>query len=306
MIAGRGSPRLGLALALVGFCNFSVGDAVVKSMAGAFPATAASTLRFAFAAAGMGAIIAIVRGRQGFRVPLPGLQMARGLALSIATVCVFLGMQLMPLADATAVQFAAPLITALLSALLLRESAPPVVWLASALAFAGVMVILQPNVLALGPAALFPLGNAAAMACLMLLNRRTAHAAPALEMQFLVTAFGLPVLVAITTIGHFSGWAPVPVPDPLILAKCAFIALTATLSHALIFIATTRAPASLVAPMMYAQILAASTLGWLVFGNRPTAATLFGATLVIAAGLWLWHSQRPGRAATIPAAEVSE
>ena len=83
----------------------------------------------------------------------------------------------MPLADATAIQFTSPMITGILSALVLGERAPRAVWGATALAFAGVLVVLRPNVLALGATAFYPLGAAFGMACLMICNRKAAGAA---------------------------------------------------------------------------------------------------------------------------------
>ena len=94
--------------------------------------------------------------------------------MSVATICFFLGVMAIPLADATAIQFTSPIITAMLRALCSNERATRAVWLAMALAFAGVLVVLRPNVLALGGAALYPLGAAAGMACLMICNRKAA------------------------------------------------------------------------------------------------------------------------------------
>jgi drug/metabolite transporter (DMT)-like permease len=305
-VTAAANPRVGLALALAGFATFSIGDAVVKSMAGAWPGTAISALRFAVALAGMAAFIAITRGRAGFICPLPRIQFARGASLSMATLSVFMAVQLMPLADATAVQFVSPMLTAILSALVLGERAPRAVWVASLLALAGVLAILRPNVLALGPAALFPLGNALGMACLMLLNRRAANAADALTMQFLVALFATPILIAVAIAGHVSGAVPVPWPSMVTVLKVASVACTASLGHALIYLATTRAPAAIVAPMMYVQILVAATFGWVIFGTALGWATLAGAALIISGGLWLWHSQRPRRVEDVPIADLTD
>ena len=64
------------------------------------------------------------------------------------------------------------------------------------------------------------------------------------------------------------------------------------MSHLLIFVATTRASAATIAPAVYVQLLAATAIGVVVFGNRPQPTMFIGAALVIAGGLWLWRSQR--------------
>jgi drug/metabolite transporter (DMT)-like permease len=92
----------------------------------------------------------------------------------------------------------------------------------------------------------------------------------------------------------------VPVPDWTILLRCLIVAATGTLSHLLIYVATTRASAAVTAPMVYVQLLVATTIGWLWFGDAPDWTTLLGGALTIAAGLWLWHSQRDPVAGGVP------
>jgi drug/metabolite transporter (DMT)-like permease len=248
----RGSRYSGRLLALLGFACLSTGDAVVKSMAGEWPGTAISALRYLAGAVGLGIGLAVTQGRGGFRVPRPLVQIGRGIAMSIAGLGFFLAVQRMPLADATSIQFTSPILTAILSAVLLREKAPAAAWGATALAFVGVLIVLRPNVLALGPAALLPLMAAFGMAMLLTFNRMAAGTASALTMQFLVAATATPILVVVAVAGHLSGVAAfhVPVPDWTILLRCLVVAATGTLSHLLIYVATTRASAAVTAPMV--------------------------------------------------------
>jgi drug/metabolite transporter (DMT)-like permease len=207
----------------------------------------------------------------------------------------------MPLADATAIQFTSPMLTGILSALVLGERAPRAVWGATALAFAGVLIVLRPNVLDLGPAAFWPLGAALGMAWLMIFNRKAAGAAPALAMQFLLAAVAAPLLLAAATLLHLTG-APqfhIGMPSLEVALKCAAVAVLATSGHLLIYMATVRASAALVAPMTYFQLIVALALGWAWFGNAPDWPMLGGAALIIAGGLLLWRSQKPA-AALVP------
>lgn len=284
--------RFALPIALAGFCSLSIGDAVVKSMAGEWPAPAVSALRYAFGAFGLGLYVALSHGRGGFVMPRPGLQLGRGAAVALATLCFFLGVMAMPLADATAIQFSSPIMTALLAPLVLGERTHRTTWAATLLAFAGVLVVLRPNVTEIGLAALFPIGAAFGMSWLMMLNRMTAGAAPVMVMQFLLAAVAAPLLVGAAVTLHLSGLVEIGPPSWPTVAKCLAVAIFATLGHSLIFAAVARASASVVAPMTYVQLLVAAGLGWLWFGDAPDAATFGGAALIIAGGLLLWRAQR--------------
>jgi drug/metabolite transporter (DMT)-like permease len=292
------STRSALLLAICGFFTLALGDAVVKSMAGAWPGTGVAALRYSFGALGLAAAMALIYGRRGFAVPRPDLQLGRGAAVALATICFFMAVMAMPLADATAIQFTSPMLTGLMSALVLGEKAPKAVWGATLLAFAGVLVVLRPEVTALGAAALWPLGAALGMAGLMIFNRKAAGVAPALAMQFLLALIAAPLLLVAATLLHLTG-APqfqIGMPSLEVALKCAVVAVLATSGHLLIYLATVRASAAVVAPMTYFQLIVALALGWAWFGNAPDLPMLGGAALIIAGGLWLWRSQRPAAA----------
>ena len=264
---------------------------MVKSIAGEWPAHAVSALRYSVGAAGLTAWVAWRHGRAGFVMPMPMVQLGRGAAVALATLCFFMGVMAMPLADATAIQFTSPIMTALLAPFVLREATGRATWAATLLAFAGVLIVLRPNLMEIGAAALFPVGAAFGMSWLMMLNRMAAGAAPVMVMQWLVATVAAPLLVAAAAILHFAGFE-IPPPSALTVAKCVAVALLATLGHALIFEAVSRASASSVAPMTYVQLIVAAGLGWALFGDPPDAATFGGAALIIAGGLVLWRAQK--------------
>lgn len=296
------NPRKALILAVCGFMLLSVGDVVVKTMAGAWPGSAVAALRYVIGAVGLTVLVAVRIGRKGFVLPKPWLQVGRGAAVAGATLGFFLGVHVMPLADATSIVFTNPLLTVLLSALFLRERTPRATWGAIALAFVGVLIVLRPNLAALGLAALFPLGAALAMAVLMMLNRRAAGLAPALVLQMLIAVCAAPILVGIAIVGHLSGDAAlaVPVPDWTIVARCAFVAVTASTGHWLIFRGTELASAATIAPTTYAELIVAVTAGALVFGDYPDAVSIVGMALIVAGGLWLWRAQKRPEVAETP------
>ncbi|MBU2586803.1 MAG: DMT family transporter, partial [Alphaproteobacteria bacterium] len=146
--------RSGLGLAVAGFAFLSVGDAVVKSMAGAWPAFAVAALRFGIGAAALSLLLLRSEGPRAFIPTHPWLQLARGTCLSVATVSFFSAIYLMPLAEAMAISFLSPVLTQILAGVLLREKVHRRVWFASLAAFAGVVIVLRPNLAELGVAAL--------------------------------------------------------------------------------------------------------------------------------------------------------
>lgn len=288
------SARSGLLFALCGFALLSCGDAVIKSIAGAWPGTAVAALRYTVGATGLGLFLLIKEGRKGFALPRPGIQLLRGAAVAAATILFFSSIFLMPLAEATAIGFCTPMITALLSAVFLKERTSAATWLASLAAFAGVLIILRPNIAALGWVALMPLAAALCMALMMMGNRAVASAGSPLLMQFLVASIAVPFVVAAAVVGHFSGFTPLKVslPDWTIIARCCVVAITASFAHWLIFMGTMRASAAEIAPMTYVQLLIAMALGIALFGDWPDLTSLLGSAIIIGAGLFLWH-QKP-------------
>jgi len=230
----------GLMLALAGFATFSIGDGIVKSMAGQMTGTGVAFIRYAIGSIALSTILFGVRGRAGFVLPKPGLQLARAIAVSMASVGFFLGVQFMPLANATSIQFTSPMLAAVLSALILKERAPAAVWVATAMAFTGVVIILRPQLLSVGWAAFYPVLAALGMAFLMIFNRMSSGVVPLLESQFLISIIATPILALLAIALHLTGMPQfqLHMPTGLILFKCACVAVTGTSSHWLIFMAT--------------------------------------------------------------------
>ena len=288
------SARSGLLYALCGFALLSIGDAVIKSIAGAWPGTAVAALRYAIGAIGLGTLLFLKEGRQGFAIPMPKVQLLRGFSVALATICFFSSIFLMPLADATAIGFTSPMITAIFSAIFLHERTHATKWVAILAAFGGVLMIMRPNVAELGWVALLPLVAAMSMALVMIGNRAVAGAGSPLLMQFLVASVAMPFVFSAAVIGHFSGVDALMVgmPDWTIIARCTLVAVTASFAHWLIFMGTTRASAAEIAPMTYVQLLIAIGLGIMLFGDWPDLTSLAGAGIIIASGLILWRGSR--------------
>jgi len=285
------SDRAGLLFTLAGFATLSIGDAIIKGMAEMWPPTAMATTRYALAAIGLSAMLVARHGwRALFHMPRAGLQWLRGLSVAVATVAMFTAVWLMPLAEATTITFTQPMITALLASVFLGERLRPAAVVATLVAFGGVIIVLRPNFVEIGAAAMLPLLVALSMAVLMIANRAAAGAAGPWAMQAYVSLTASVFLIAATAVGHWSGvprfvmhW-----PEWHVFARCAFIAFSATIAHIMIYMGTVKAGAATVAPMTYGQLLAAVLLGWIFFGEAPDPVALLGAAIIVGAGLYLW------------------
>ena len=283
--------RDGLLLALGGFALFSSGDALVKSMAGQWPGPAIAALRYVIGTLGLGTILLVREGWAGFRMQRMGWQVIRGFGIAISATSFFTAVQIMPMAEATAISFTSPMVTALLAAALLGEPMRRETWIASLIAFAGVLIVLRPNFAVIGLAAVLPLIAAFGMALLMIGNRAVQGHGTVLSMQVSVAIWTTIFLMMFTLAGHFSGIPMLHVGVPMwsVVSKSAGIAITGSLAHLLIYMATARAGAGTIAPMTYFQLLMAGFFGWLLFREQPDATALMGAVIIVAAGLYLWR-----------------
>ncbi|RVT94478.1 DMT family transporter [Sphingomonas crocodyli] len=289
-------------LALSGYGLFAISDGIAKLVTGHYPGTALACLRHLFAAVGIAIILWLREGRAGFTFPLWRMQLARGAAIALSTVSVFVGLRYMPLAASTMIQFASPLMLVMISALFLGERAPRVTWPASLLAIIGIALVIKPELSNVGWAGLWPLVSALCLAFLVLFNRMAVGHASALQMQLLGSGCALPFTLIAALVGDVSGAEGLHLVWPslgIVLTACA-IAVVATGGQILLFMATERTSAAHIAPFMYFQMLVAIVFGVLVFGTWPDALAMLGASLIVAAGLLLWHnSRRPALADAI-------
>lgn len=293
------SDRAGLLYALAGFCTLSIGDAIIKGMAGEWPAPAMAATRYVAGTALLAVLLARSEGVAALRLPKDPLQWLRGVAISISAVGMFLAVWLMPLAEATTIAFTQPMITAVLAMLVLGERARLSTWAATLVAFAGVFLVLRPNFETAGWGVLFPLMGATGMAVTIIANRKVHGRASILAMQYYMSVTAMIFLIVATTGGHLSGLKNFAMhwPHWSVAARCVFIGLTATLAQWLIYMGTTKAGAGTVAPMTYGQLLMATALGALFFGDWPDVTALAGAAVIIGAGLFLWWRGRVADAA---------
>lgn len=245
--------------------------------------------RYAVHAVLVFAWLAARRGNAGFlRARRPGLQLLRGLALLGVTVCMYTALVHVPLASATAVMFFAPVLVTLLAGVLLGERIGG--WRIAAVlsGFSGVLLIVRPG-LSTDWHMMLPLLAAVFLAGYLLLTRHVSSRDNADSTLFHSTALAA---LALTLVIPWY-WETPTTADTL---RMLMMGGLGALGHGCIVLGFARAPASVLSPFLYSQILAASVLGILVFGDVVGPLTVAGATLLIAGGVInAWREARAGR-----------
>lgn len=278
----------GVLLQLAALALFVAMDALLKVLVADHPVPQLMFVRFVFHVLLVAAAVRLLTGSLPWRSRAPLLQTARSLTLAIANAALSVALIHVPLADATAVSFAAPVLTVALAALWLGERVSPRRWLGVAVGFAGVLVALRPPFLtgeALHPAMLLPLVTAVANSAYQLLTRRLATVDDP-RTTFLHTGIAA---AAVTGLAQPFVWQA---PDAWDWPLFAALGVLGGLGHCLLVLAFARAPASILAPMSYTQILWAGLAGVLVFSDWPDGWTLFGASVIAAGGVLVAAPER--------------
>ena len=222
------------------------------------------------------------------------LQAIRGLLLAMATVFFFAALKHLPMAEAIAIFFAQPMILTVLSALILGERLRARRIGAIVAGMGGTLIILQPSILIFGWAATLPLGSALSMALYMVLTRKLANDVNPYQMQFLgsvaaMIGLGMVVLAGTAFSIPGAGMSMLTVEEILWVVG---MGVAATLGHAFIVFAAGKAPANLLAPFQYVEIIGATALGYLVFSDIPAKSTVIGVGVIILSGIYLFHRER--------------
>ncbi len=272
----------GIGLIVLATVCFGSLDTLSKALVAHYPAPALVWLRYLLQTIVMAAIFLPRMGRGLVRTTSLRLQVLRGFFLIGASVVFVLSLGYMQIAEAAAISFVAPVIVALAGGWLLGEQVHARTWAALAAGFTGVLLIIQPGGSGFTWYYLLPLGCAFFFAGYQILTRRLAgHDDP-------ITTLFYPGLVACLVIpAAFPGSAfDVPM-QPLHLGMVVAIGILGAVGHFLLIRAHHDAPATLLAPFGYSQLVVVTLLGFAVFGQLPDPLALAGMALVAGAGLGL-------------------
>ena len=271
-------------LVLCAVVLFSLSDVLAKLLRQSLPAVEIAWLRYIVFVA-FGTFLAGRNRFAGLRPRRPVLQGLRGLGLVGSAVLFISGLGYLPVAEATAINFVSPAFITALSIPFLGEVVGFRRWAAVLAGLGGVLIVIRPGAGALQAAAAFPLLSALCWAATIIITRRMGATDRTQTTLFWSALTGL---AALTVLVPFGFVLPTPGQAGIALA----LGICASVGQYLVIIAYRLVPASTLAPFSYAQILSSTGLGYLVFGAVPDRATLVGAAIVIASGLYTAHRER--------------
>lgn len=287
----------GILLKLVSALMFAVMQALVRSLGDGVPLGEVVFFR-SFLAVVPVVVIFALRGelRSAIRIGRPLGHVGRGLVGLGGMFFNFASLVRLGLAEATAISFAAPLVTVALAAVLLKERVRFYRWSAVGVGFLGVLVMLAPYAKLAAPGdgavqgmgALFALAGACCNAGAVIQTRRLTD-----------TETSSSIVLYFSLVCAAGGLATLPLgwiwPEPWQLTALVAIGLLGGTAHLVLTESYRHAPASVIAPFDYSTIVFAFLLGYVMFGEVPTGIVVVGAAIVIAAGLFvLWRERRLG------------
>lgn len=282
-ITAHKSTQAGILFLIGASFVFTLMDAAAKGLVEDYPAPMVFWARFL----GMLVLVLCTLGRKVgplLRTAYPFFHLLRSAFQFGATALFFAALGHIGLAEATALTDLAPVLIVLGAAVFLGERLTPGRVLGVILALGGALIIIRPGFAAFTPAALLPLGAAVCYAGNVLLTRRIGPHESAWTAMLYASAFG--TLAGAVWLPFI--WQPI---DPADLANFALLGALGTLAQLAIIRAFSLAEASAIAPFAYVTILFATLWGIIFYGEYPDLATIIGALVIVAAGLYVWHRE---------------
>lgn len=287
----EGNVPLGIICMILATVAFAGTHAVSKWLIANYPIGQVMFSRSLVGLLVAGAILLPIHGFGVYGTKQPRNHIMRGLSQSLSQTFSVLAFGLMPLAGAIAINFSAPLWSALVAIIFLKEKAGLVRWLVLLCGFTGVLIVTNPGADTLTLGAIFALLNAIMLGTVTVAVRGMAST----ESPQTLLIWQLTTVTFFHAFLLFFGvkWAP-----PQDLALFALGGITNLIGQYFWTKALVLAPATAVSPFFYFMLVWAMVIGYLVWGEVPTSGLLAGSGIVIASGLFLlWHEARRRRRA---------
>ncbi len=299
---------LGIGAAVAAIVALTAQDALIKSISTSYPLHEIVTVRACVALVLVALIVKWEGGLAVLTSGRPGLQALRGLLIVAANSMFFLGLAALPLAEAVAIFFIAPVLITALAAPVLGERIGVYRWTAVAIGFVGVTIMMRPGTAAFRPEAVLPLGAALAYALMQMLTRRLGVTSKASALAFYIQLAFLFVGILVglgVGDGRFAGtghpslefllraWVQPGWPH---LALMILIGAFSAIGSYMISQAYRKGEAAIIAPFEYCAVPLSVMWGYLLFDELPGGTAWLGMALIVGAGLFLFYRElRRGR-----------
>lgn len=292
-VSRPGTVLAGIGFMIAGVSLFPLMNTFAKQLTAEFPLWQITWARFLGHLLITTAVFMPRRGLALFRTARPWRQGVRSTVFFASNACFIGALPFVSLATASSIMFTAPVIVTALSVWFLGERVGAWRWSAVVIGLAGAVVIIQPGTESFNIATLLVVCAALCYSIYQLLTRTlTQHDAADTLIVYTAVVGTIVTCFIVPFVGR--------VPDNLAQVG-SFLALgtLGAFAHFLVIEALKRAPASVVAPLGYVELITATALGYVVFGDFPAATTWFGAGLIVASGLVIAYRQarasRPGK-----------
>lgn len=280
-------PMRGIILMIAAVASFTVLDSTAKYLSNDLPVIEIVWARYMSSLVLFAVIFPAASVSEALRTKRAGIQIGRALLLVGATISIFFAVHYLPLAETYAISFMSPFLAALFAMVLLGEKVSGQRWIAIATGFAGVLIVIQPGRDVVSWAIVFPMLMAVLWALYQVVTKLLSATEPPLTTLFFTMATGAILLTAI--VPFF--WV---MPEPSAWLLIGFMGLVGLLGQWLLIKAYALASPSLLAPFAYTQIVWATLIGYLVFGDFPELSTTVGVIVVIVASLMVIRTSRGG------------
>ncbi len=281
------SPILRAILAIIfSVTCFSVLNAMSKTLSQYYPVIEVIWARYVFAFVLMLVMFLPRAGMKLFRWNNVGSQLVRGLLLFFSSLLYFHGIVYLPLATAASISLTSPLVVTALSARFLGEPVGGRRWAAVVVGFLGALIVVRPGQAHFDWHALLIVASMLCSAFYQLYSRRygpTERADASATMATIVGTVAAAPFVPLEWVTPTLGW------HWLLFVG---MGVMAGVGHYFLTIAYSQAPAAVIAPFNYVQLLGAALLGYLVFGDVPDLWTWIGAGVIVSSGLYVGHRER--------------
>ena len=296
----------GLALMVTGALLTPVVDAMAKILGEkhGMPAVEIAFARFILQTLMVLPLLVAFEGWAGLRTRNLGLNFLRGVLMALASVAFFAALKAMPLADAIAIFFVQPMIVTLLSVAFLKEAINLKRIAAVLVGFGGALLVIRPNFSDFGLIATLPLVCAVFFAIYLVLGRHLSAESSSLSMHFYAGVGGTVSLAVVLAFGSLTVFPEFQMIMPVGVAVWGVLlvmSVFATVTHLMFIQAYRLLPAGLLAPFGYFEIVSATVLGLVLFGDFPDLMKWLGIAIIVASGLFLiWADRETRDTAALP------
>ena len=273
-------PLKGIALAIPATLLFAFLNSMTKHVSQVYPMVMILWFRYLFFG-GYGLAVGLkYHKKRAFNSLVPILQITRALLL-LAEIGVYVfAFRHLPLAEISAISGAGPIVTMAMSALILREVITVRQWLIVVLGFVGICIIVKPGFASFNPWMLIPLFGTVLWGLYQVLTRLVSQYDGAERTTLFTGTIGFVILCIILPFY----WLPV---DISWLLKFSVLAILGVAGHSTLIKALAIAPASLLQPFSYVNIVWAVLFGWLFFNTIPEITTFIGSAIIIFSGIYV-------------------